>query len=401
MADSLSALRQRIPSHCFEKNAILSTYYLVRDLGFLFALYLLKDALFFANTSWLGYVLWVNVVGFFGWALFVVGHDCGHGSFSDHYWYNEICGHIAHTPLLVPFTGWKISHRLHHTHHNHVTKDHGWKPALESDIKGIGLFSYYIRHSVLAMFMYYYYLFGVPDSPTFLSGSHYYPFSRLFRSSQVVPATVSTLSVVFWLGFLFSQFSVATLVLYYFVPLLIFSCWLSVVTYLHHTHKDASVYDDGEWTYYKGAVMTVDRDFGSMINHLHHNIETHVIHHLFFTSIPHYHLKDATDAIKGDLGSDYFFDPTPISMSLCKALKECSYIKEHEKGVYHFNGYDPEKMDRRVVKPNGSGNNSSKEVPSSAAKPRVAAPKKNASYSFTHTLYGYWLLLRGLWVSRA
>lgn len=63
-----------------------------------------------------------------GWALFVVGHDCGHGTYSKSDALNFLIGHLAHTPLLVPFTGWQCSHRKHHLHHNHVENDHSWKP---------------------------------------------------------------------------------------------------------------------------------------------------------------------------------------------------------------------------------------------------------------------------------
>jgi len=90
--------------------------------------------------------------------------------------------------------------------------------------------------------------------------------------------------------------------MYYVVPLIIFSVWLSVVTYLHHTHKDTILYGDSAWSFYKGALMTVDRSYGRLIDFLHHNMETHMVHHMFFTSIPHYHIKAATAALKEQVG---------------------------------------------------------------------------------------------------
>ena len=38
-------------------------------------------------------------------------------------------------------------------------------------------------------------------------------------------------------------------------------------------------YRGAEWSYLRGGLTTLDRDFG-VFNKLHHNIETHVVHHL-------------------------------------------------------------------------------------------------------------------------
>lgn len=46
-----------------------------------------------------------------------------------------------------------------------------------------------------------------------------------------------------------------------------------------------------EWSYLRGGLTTVDRDYG-WFNNIHHDIGTHVIHHLF-PQIPHYHLVEA------------------------------------------------------------------------------------------------------------
>eukprot|EP01127_Copromyxa_protea_P003548 TRINITY_DN13358_c0_g1_i1.p1 TRINITY_DN13358_c0_g1~~TRINITY_DN13358_c0_g1_i1.p1 ORF type:complete len:364 (-),score=51.68 TRINITY_DN13358_c0_g1_i1:57-1148(-) len=348
---TMSALRQAIPAHCFEKSYFWSTFYLLRDLAILATLYFVKETVFFAESSWIGYLVWINVTGFFYWCLFVVGHDCGHNSFSDSYYYNQLCGHIAHSILLVPFNGWKISHRLHHTHHNHVSKDHGWKPASEETVKNMDWFTHLVRHSLLSMFLYYWYLLATPfGDSTFLSGNHYNPTSRLFAPSHFVEATVSTTCIVGWLAFLLIKVPLATLFWYYSVPLVIFSFWLSMVTYLHHTHKDVTIFGDSTWSYFKGSVNTVDRSYGWILDYFHHNIETHCVHHIFFSSIPHYHLVEATNAAKSVLGDLYFFDPTPVPTALVTALSgECSYIVKHEHDIYHYVGYD--EKTRKMGKP--------------------------------------------------
>ena len=62
--------------------------------------------------------------GFFMWCMFVVGHDCGHGTFSPSNFVNQIMGELGHSVLLVtPFEPWRLSHKRHHAHHNHITKE--------------------------------------------------------------------------------------------------------------------------------------------------------------------------------------------------------------------------------------------------------------------------------------
>lgn len=54
------------------------------------------------------------------------------------------------------------------------------------------------------------------------------------------------------------------------------------ITYLHHHHSEVPHYTPEGWSYVKGALATVDREFGFIGKHLFHGIiEKHVIHHLF------------------------------------------------------------------------------------------------------------------------
>ena len=75
---------------------------------------------------------------------------------------------------------------------------------------------------------------------------------------------------------------------------LVFSWWLVTVTYLqHHDDKleDTIIYGDESWNFLNGALQTVDRTYNFGIDNLTHNItDGHLIHHIFFTQIPHYNL---------------------------------------------------------------------------------------------------------------
>lgn len=65
------------------------------------------------------------------WAVFVLGHDCGHGSFSRHQWLNDALGNLMHCTILVPYYAWKLSHRHHHKNTGNMDKDEIFYPVRE------------------------------------------------------------------------------------------------------------------------------------------------------------------------------------------------------------------------------------------------------------------------------
>ncbi|KAM6564618.1 hypothetical protein CsatB_024616 [Cannabis sativa] len=128
------------------------------------------------------------------------------------------------------------------------------------------------------------------------------------------------------------------------MQLLIGNSILVVIAYLNHTHPALPHYDSSEWDWLKGALSTVDRDYGSLLNRFfHHLTDAHVAHHLFAT-IPHYHVNEATKAIKPILGEYYYFDDTPIIKALWREVKECAYVEpnyesspNNNKGIFWYN----------------------------------------------------------------
>ncbi|KAH7656785.1 Fatty acid desaturase N-terminal protein [Dioscorea alata] len=245
----ISEIREAIPKHCWEKNAWKSMSYVLRDIVFIvfFAVF------FLWIDAWYAWPIYWLAQGTMFWALFVLGHDCGHGSFSESVKMNNFVGHFLHSFILVPYHGWRISHKTHHQNHGHVEKDESWHPLTE----------------------------------------------KLYRSLDF-----ATRKLRFTIPF----------------PLFAYPAYL-------------------EWSYLRGALTTLDRDYG-WINNIHHDVGTHVIHHIF-PQIPHYNLIEATKAAKPVLGKYYRepekSGPLPVHLFgvLVKSLRIDHFVSDVGDVVYY------------------------------------------------------------------
>jgi omega-3 fatty acid desaturase (delta-15 desaturase) len=316
---AIGKLRAAVPKEAFVKSLFWSMFYMVFDYTFIIAstvaLYTIKNnGVYDAMPLWqqIGVTCahWL-VAGFFMWCIFVVGHDCGHSTFSDYWLVNDVIGHITHSSILVPYYPWRLSHQRHHMHHNHIDNDysHPWitpeKIELPEYSNAKNLEENPWIRGLFPFFGWPVYLLGLPD------GSHFFPFKnapfpdqRLFgektpaRESAkclVSTATVAAFAITLYRaldGDLWLMFQ------YYYAPVLVFGWWLVCVTFLQHHEHDSVVYNDSNWSFALAAFETVDRRFGWGIDTLHHHItDGHVAHHLFFTQIPHYNLPLATAGI--------------------------------------------------------------------------------------------------------
>ncbi len=59
--------------------------------------------------------------------------------------------------------------------------------------------------------------------------------------------------------------------------------------------------------------------------------DTHVVHHLFST-MPHYHAQEATEAVKPILARYYVRDDRFIFRALWEDYSQCRYVAEEAKG---------------------------------------------------------------------
>jgi len=110
-----------IPKHCLERSTPRSLLYLVFSTCILFGLGFLANqfvplTLAFAPV-WLAYAAANGTVAFGFW---VVGHECGHGAFSDNKVLQDAVGFAVHSFCLTPYFSWQRSHAVHHSRVNHM-----------------------------------------------------------------------------------------------------------------------------------------------------------------------------------------------------------------------------------------------------------------------------------------
>ena len=113
----------------------------------------------------------------------------------------------------------------------------------------------------------------------------------------------------------------------YLAPYLVTNAWLVGYTWLQHTDVDVPHYESDSWSFVKGAFHTIDRPYGPIFDFLHHRIgSTHVAHHIE-SSIPHYHAREATNAIKAAFPDLYLYDPTPVHVALWRVAANCVAVE--------------------------------------------------------------------------
>lgn len=317
----------------------------------------------FIPLQWSFAVVWIVyavVAGTLATGCWVLAHECGHNAFHPNRAVENCVGFFLHSLLLVPYFSWQRSHAIHHAHCNHLEAGETHVPSLKNSpwavftikLKRLLGPSIYAVVSILAHFLIgwpLYLLFGVTGGP-----SHGFPTSHFINmppfnagERQLFPGkwkglmSVSSLGVIMVISLIFlwmQNTSVLRVLCVYGLPYLIVNCWLVCYTWLQHTDREIPHFSFSEWDWAKGALQTVDRPYGSILNFLHHGIgSTHVAHHIN-PSIPHYNAWKASELIRSEFPGHIRYDSTPIHLAIWRVALHCSFVvKSNRDGAYYYN----------------------------------------------------------------
>lgn len=348
-----------LPDHLTEKNVGQAWRSLAFSLLTSLAAYTLGCLI---PLQWGFAPLWVAyavVTGTLATGCWVLAHECGHQAFHPNRTVETCVGFVLHSLLLVPYFSWQRSHAVHHAHCNHLESGETHVPPLQGS--PLGRFSLQAKKLLgpsvhgaasiairLLMGWPLYLLFGVsggPDHgfptshfiniPPFNTGSRpLFPgkWRGLMRISNAGVAIVVVLLVVWMLNT-----SAARVLCVYGLPYLIVNAWLVGYTWLQHTDRTVPHFSADQWDWAKGALQTVDRPYGPILDRLHHGIgSTHVAHHLN-PRIPHYNAWQASELIRAQFPEFIRFDPTPIHRAIWRVGLSCNVVSRNRgDGAFYY-----------------------------------------------------------------
>ncbi|GJJ13497.1 hypothetical protein Clacol_007751 [Clathrus columnatus] len=364
----------------------------IRDIGILYTMYLmttyaertLKNQ--FVLQPFLStltcFALWAIygfAAGLVGTGLWGIAHECGHQAFSQYKPINHAVGWAIHSALGAPYHSWRITHARHHAATCHLTKDQTYIPHTrlslhlpEFDPSKEDLTGTFVAGEVQEQI-----LEALSDSPLFKAITYlciiklsleykddFVPRPPLFSPHQRIGILLSDFGVLLWISTLIT-WSVARgfteMFRIYLVPYLWVNHWLVLVTFLQHTDPLVPYYRDEAFTFLRGTLAALDRsllgDCGKVAGWIgatltHGVSETHVAHHVA-TKIPHYHIWEASDAIRKRLAeAGYNLQGAPGGWrEVLRVMRECRFVEDTGDVVFYKNsrGFAAARPLRRFV----------------------------------------------------
>ena len=356
---TMKEFQEVIPSHCFNCKTITSLRYLFQSIIIQFFVVAIGLTIPINHQMLPIWVFYALVSGTTAMGFWVIAHECGHGAFSKNRTLETMVGYLLHSLLLVPYFSWQRSHAVHHRFTNHITNGETHVPlvingdGLTEKVGGekelnfsnsLGKTKYGILQLILHLIFGWpaYLLSGSTGGLKYGTSNHFWPtkpFSKnLWPSIWAKKVWISDIGVTLVLIGIISiviKFGIYRIIGIYIAPLLVVNCWLVIYTWLHHTDSDVPHLSNSEFSFMRGAFLSIDRPYGKILNFLHHNIgSTHVVHHVCPT-IPHYHAKEATRKIRKAFNKAYLYNPVPIHRALWNIACNCIAVKSDiNKGKY-------------------------------------------------------------------
>lgn len=264
--------------------------------------------------------------------FFVIAHDCGHRSFANRKWVNDLVGHLMLLPLIYPFHAWRIGHNYHHKHTNKLLEDNAWEPWIQEDYGAVGVFLQSFYRLLRGRFWWL-------GSIAHWAGLHFDWWRFEGKQREQVRFSVLVVLVGAAIGFpiLLATTGIWGFVKFWLLPWLVYHFWMSTFTIVHHTSPRIAFSMADEWNEAQAQLSgTVHCDYPGWVEFLCHDINVHIPHHIS-TAIPSYNLRKAHRSLQENWGS--YLHETRFSWSLMKDITDKCHLYDANECYKSFKDY--------------------------------------------------------------
>ncbi len=294
---------QGLVKHCaqYQKSDNRKATFQVLNTFIPFALLTAFMVYSFSHAYWLTALL-TPLASFMLVRIFIIQHDCGHGSFFSNRKWNNRVGRLASVLTWTPYDFWRKTHNMHHAGSGNL--DNRGFGAIETitvkeyeSLEPRLKFWYRVYRNPYIMLLIgtpFFIIIGqrIPDATPF-------PFSQTNKSVSFRHIWKSVLglnaSLLLVYGALGMAFGFAPVLLTY-LPIVIGTAWIGGwLFYIQHQFEDAHWEHQEDWDYHEAAVMGSSYyELTPTLQWLTGNIGLHHIHHLNL-KVPNYRLQECMD----------------------------------------------------------------------------------------------------------
>jgi acyl-lipid omega-6 desaturase (Delta-12 desaturase) len=264
--------------------------------------------------------------------FFVIAHDCGHRSFSNKLWVNDLVGHLVLLPILYPFHSWRHLHDKHHKHTNKMDVDNAWQPWRTEFYDGLG---------------------GVEQFVYRLMRGWVWPVGSMLHWALIHFKRENYANEKDWQNAKFSNMVVIVagliglplltlaagpwgLVNFWLMPFLVYHFWMSTFTVVHHTLPEIPFQEPEVWNEAESQLFgTVHCDYPRWVEFMCHDINVHIPHHIS-TAIPSYNLRKAHRFLKSVWGDRLV--ERQFNLALMQEVTKC-HLYHPERNYQTFEEY--------------------------------------------------------------
>jgi omega-6 fatty acid desaturase (delta-12 desaturase) len=247
-----------------------------------------------SDRYWLTLLLAIPAAGLLI-RLFIIQHDCGHGSFFKSRAANDFLGRMIGVLTLTPYSHWKQGHAIHHASSGNL--DRRGRGDVElltvaeyealSPLKRLG---YRLYRNPFVMV-----LLGAPINFVVLQRL---PTGRSFRDRDARRSILS-LNVALLVAFGLPMMAIGVgPVLATYLPVMVIASWIgNWLFYVQHQFENAYWERDGDWNFHAAALSGSSYfELPPVLQWFSGNIGLHHVHHLC-SRVPNYRLQACLDTV--------------------------------------------------------------------------------------------------------